>query len=268
MARVRSKTRTEIWKIQRRYNNKINRMKRSTKKDLIPRKISNEVILDVLNNGSARDVKRQIAFMNRFLKRDATKIVTYEGNRMIKSDKENIISLRRSAINRITNDIKFEIVHEGMVYSYDKLIEFPELIPLVGGNINNKFTKIKNIKNMRHMDTRSQIDRLMNYSMDRNKAKAFKENVIQMLVDNSNLYGRNFREYHELVDKIKNMSVEDFIKYYRDYQTLDMLILSYKVGMEFSVDWLLGKSEYVDEFNGIFEQLQVDLRNEIWNEKG
>lgn len=248
MAKFRASTRANVWRLQASFNRKVERLKRnsSTKKDLIPRKITNEEIINLINNTvTSRDLKREVKKMERFIKKGGEKVITYEGEEMLRSDKETLISLKRSALGRLRSEVNLELERIGNPITYKELVKNPKIAVFYGHEIGNNITKIKKIRESVSLGKTEKQRMYEAYTRDSNKWLEFRDNFIQMIVETAHLYGIPYSEYHEVVQKLKQLSGRNFAVAYRRNQWLENMIYGYHEFMQFSVDSILENTEGV-----------------------
>lgn len=262
MARFRSITRANVWRLQASFNRKIERLKRnsSTKLNLIPQKITDEEIVNIINNSAtSRDLQREIKKMERFIKRGGEKVITYEGEEMLKSDKDTLISLKRSALGRLRGEINLELEKIGNPTTYRKLMENPKIAHFYGQEIGNSVTKIQNIRTGGHLGKTEKQRMYEKYTADGNKWLTFRNNFIDMVVETAYLYGISNSEVHEVVQKIKQLSGRNFAVAYRKNPFIEQMIYGYHIYMEFAVDDILANPSYKDNFISDWEDFKQSI---------
>lgn len=273
MARFRSTTRANVWRLQASFNRKVERLKRnsSTKTNLIPQKITNEEIINMINNtATSRDLQREIKKMERFIKRGGEKVITYEGEEMLKSDKETLISLKRSALGRLRSEVNLELAKIGSPTTYKKLMENPRIAHFYGQEVGNTIAKIQKIRTSGSMGKSAKQRMYEKYTADGDKWLRFRNNFIEMIKDTGYLYGIPEAEIKSVTDKLKKLSGRNFAVAYRKNKWIDQLIYGYHIFVEFELSDNFSNEErtnsYFEDWQEFKDSIDIMVNEELLNE--
>lgn len=260
MAGIRNTTRSKLWNLQRRYNNKITRLLKNEKiKNLLPNKITDTEIINIINTSSSRDINRLMGELSRFTSRKGAKVINYQGEEMLLATKQNLISMKRSAVMRLNNELK---MHVNEIFRGDpeqkqkvsKLLQqfkdYPNTAKFYGTNINTVARKLENIRtNPFNYNATTRYNIYKAYASDMKGWRTFKENYIEMVRDTGYLYGIPNEEVHDITARLQKMGDNEFRQMYYESTVFEQFVQSYHEYMEFEVDELLANPDNHISYN-------------------
>ena len=216
MIRYDKKLNTEINKIIRNFNSKIKRLEKSDKQVLIPQKITKkEITKDVTNR---KELKRKLNELKLFSKRGieniqrGTNISNYE-LKLIKLQKQRVTRRLNKEIDNLS--IQFveisgkrqgiTLAQMGDEHLSNLKARRQAILNKSTANLDNdSFKALKNLldKTEKNFDYKDEV---------------FKENYLNMLLNEGYFYGFDQKKLDEIHDKIKGLSTKEFLDlFYKD----------------------------------------------------
>ena len=222
--RVSQKLIKDIDKSVRQFNAKIRRLEKSGRQDIIiPERVSRKEFKDY---ETTKDIRRRINQLKRFSRRGAEKAIKLsEGEYVSIWEKKEHDILKRSALSKISKQIKYYETHVPTVYGKKESVSFAK----TGDEAYLRLVSERNRLKTKGLLKREQMF-LENKRASRiltDKRKQFRENYYKMLEDIAFMLGE--KEKGELIkEQLDKLSDKEFIKFFDEDKGVSAITFFYQ----------------------------------------
>lgn len=258
--KIQKKLLKDINKTLRNFNAKIRRLEKSGRDDIIiPERVGKGEFKEY---ETTRDIRRRLRELSRFSRKGAEKALQLEDGSYISvwEKKEHDI-LKRSALSKISRQVKYYQTHVPTVYGRKEDVSFAKTgdeayLRLISER--NRL-KTKGLMSRRQMETENRRSR----RILEQKNRQFRENYYKMLDDIGSMLGQ--KDKAELIkDKLDELNDSDFVKFFNEDKGLNAVTFFYQT----IEDGLFYPNyEYINtNFNLMYEHLSeysIDELNQI-----
>lgn len=258
--KIQKKLLKDINKTLRNFNAKIRRLEKSGRDDIIiPERVGKGEFKEY---ETTRDIRRRLRELSRFSKKGAENALRLEDGSYISvwEKKEHDI-LKRSALSKISRQVKYYQTHVPTVYGKKEDVSFAKTgdeayLRLISER--NRL-KTKGLLSRRQMEKENRRARRI---LER-KNRQFRENYYKMLDDIGSMLGQ--KDKAELIkDKLDELNDSDFVKFFNEDKGLNAVTFFYQTIEDglFYVNY-----QYINtNFNLMYEHLteySMDELNQI-----
>lgn len=238
MYRYDNKLKLEVNKTIKNYNAKIARLGKAGKDNVyIPARIGRDAKKELLTSVSTRkDLRKRLRDLKYYTEKGGEKYIERTGGKIPKSVYKSYTNYRRSLGVRLKKD--YDRIYYGQsTYMGKKNIlthaqaldedyyHYKSLQDLYDVNIFNLSEK-ELMRTMRHFKSATKT---------RDKVR-FKEAFIEMLVDTAYVNGIPHEKLHLIVEKLNNLTEEEFYIIFKNEKSLQSIISYYNTTNRFGVD--------------------------------
>ena len=228
--RYTKKLNQDIYNTLRRYNNKIDRLRRKQADYILPQKVTKEDLME--SSYTTKELRRQLNNLDKFTRRGAETVYTTSGGYSI--TKYEFDYLRREQ-RRVKRKLDKEIEHyqttAPTVFGVSQGFTFAQMGDSTYLNLKAKRTSLeKDISRMTKSDLMQYRKVLYKLGKNRNYlAEGFRENYLEILTDLGYFTGYDQKKLDLLKEKLLTLDPENFYKLYENEKAIKTLREYYRL---------------------------------------
>lgn len=257
MIRYDKKLNTEIYNTVYRFNKKLSQLE-NLDKSLLPSDITTrELKADYTNRA---DLRKKLNQMKRFLKTDATDIVTTsQGLRMTKFEKQNLGIELRTATAKLTRRIKKFESTKIKVFGKEQQMTQAQFKDSEYLNLKaRRETLRKQYKNL-SQENISQFRNLLKYTQTQYINPEFKNNYLEMIIDNAYYYNVDNSQIKEIINRLSSLDAVSFKRLFQEEKSLQTIIDYYLLIKIKGMDYTDNQAQVQSIFESLYENLDKIL---------
>lgn len=253
--RYDKKLENEINRTIKNFNQKISRLEKQ-ERQLLPKKISKKELKENVKN--RRELRKELNKMRRFSKRGAEKIIKIGSDvEMTVYEYEEIKRRGRTMKSKLTKEINRMKTEKVKIGGREQATTFAKMGDQVFLNtVERRELLNKNLKNMNKKQI-EQYKKLLEKSETNYKYKntVFKDNYINMLLDNGYWINYDAKKLEEIKKSLKNMNSTEFVKMFNEDKLVKSLTDYYMImrGGKIDVENVSDDIRYI--YDTIYEML-------------
>lgn len=251
--RYTKKLNQDIYNTLRRYNNKIDRLRRKQLDFILPQKMTKEDLME--SSYTTKELRRQLNNLAKFNERGAETTYTTSGGYSISKYEYDYLRREQKRVKRkIEKEIERYQTTAPTVFGKSQGFSFAQMGDSTYLNLKAKRTSLeKDISQMTKEELLKYRDVLYKLGKNRNYlAEGFRDNYLEILTDLGYFTGYDQNKLRLLKDKLKSLDPEQFYRLYENEKAIKVIRDYYPLFTDFT-----GKSSdsYVSDVRNLYDEL-------------
>lgn len=238
MLRKNRKLELELNRVVKNYNAKINRLSRSGKSGVyIPEKITRIGKQELKRSVyTAKDLRKRLRDLEYYTKKGGEEYIIRDGTKVPQSIFKSVTNYKRSLTHKLKAEYDSVFYKQATVMGKKENVTHAQALD---ENYLKYMSKVKlKEKTFRGLSVKEQekfLSHLKSATKTLNKAN-FKESFIEMLLDSAYVHGISHERIHNLIEKIRSVSDEEFYEMFKKERSLQQIIYYYQTTNLLGVD--------------------------------
>lgn len=251
--RYTKKLNQDIYDTLRRYNNKIDRLRRKQSDYILPQKMTKEDLME--SSYTTKDLRRQLNNLAKFNERGAEATYTTSGGYSISKYEYNYLRREQRRVKRkIENEIERYQRTAPTVFGKSQGFSFAQMGDSTYLNLKAKRQSLeKDISKMSKEELLKYREVLYKLGKNRNYlAEGFRDNYLDILTDLGYFTGYDNEKLKLLKDKLKSLDPEEFYKLYQNEKAIKVIRDYYPLFTDFTYS---RSDSYVSDIHNLYDEL-------------
>ena len=251
--RYTKKLNQDIYDTLRRYNNKIDRLRRKQADYILPQKMTKEDLME--SSYTTKDIRRQLSNLAKFNERGAEATYTTSGGYSISKYEYNYLRREQRRVKRkIEKEIERYQTTAPTVFGKSQGFSFAQMGDSTYLNLKAKRQSLeKDISKMSKEELLKYREVLYKLGKNRNYlAEGFRDNYLEILTDLGYFTGYDNEKLKLLKDKLKSLDPEEFYKLYENEKAIKVIRDYYPLFTDFTYS---RSDSYVSDIHNLYDEL-------------
>lgn len=251
--RYTKKLNQDIYNTLRRYNNKIDRLRRKQADYILPQKMTKEDLME--SSYTTKELRRQLSNLAKFNERGAEATYTTSGGYSISKYEYNYLRREQKRVKKkIDKEIERYQTTAPTVFGKSQGFSFAEMGDSTYLNLKAKRQSLeKDISKMNKEELLKYREILYKLGKNRNYlAEGFRENYIEILFDLGYLTGYDHEKLKFLEEKLMSLDPEEFYKLYQNEKGIKAIKDYYPYYTDFKIKF---DESIVEDINKLYDNL-------------
>ena len=251
--RYTKKLNQDIYDTLRRYNNKIDRLRRKQADYILPQKMTKEDLME--SSYTTKDLRRQLNNLAKFNERGAEATYTTSGGYSISKYEYNYLRREQRRVKRkIEKEIERYQTTAPTVFGKSQGFSFAQMGDSTYLNLKAKRQSLeKDISKMNKEELLKYREVLYKLGKNRNYlAEGFRDNYLEILTDLGYFTGYDNEKLKLLKDKLKSLDPEEFYKLYENEKAIKVIRDYYPLFTDFTYS---RSDSYVSDIHNLYDEL-------------
>ena len=251
--RYTKKLNQDIYNTLRKYNNKIDRLRRKQADYILPQKMTKEDLME--SSYTTKELRRQLNNLAKFNERGAERTYTTSGGYSIsKYEYDYIRREQRRVRNKLQKEVERYQTTAPTVFGKSQGFSFAQMGDSTYLNLKAKLTSInKDINAMNREEFMKYRQVLYKLGKNRNYlAEGFMDNYLEILTDLGYFTGYDQEKLKLLKDKLKTLDPEQFYKLYENEKAIKVIRDYYPLFTDFTAT---SSDSYINDVRNLYDEL-------------
>lgn len=251
--RYTKKLNLDIYNTLRRYNNKIDRLRRKQADYILPQKVTKEDLME--SSYTTKELRRQLTNLDRFTRRGAEVSYTTSGGYSISKYEYDYLRREQRRVKRkLDKEIERYQTSAPTVFGKSQGFTFAQMGDSTYLNLKARRTSLE--KDISQMTKQELLQyRKVLYKLGKNRnylAEGFRDNYLEILTDLGYFTGYDGEKLKLLKEKLKSLDPESFYRLYENEKSIKVIRDYYPLFTDFT-----GKSSdsYVEDIHNLYDEL-------------
>lgn len=251
--RYTKKLNQDIYNTLRRYNNKIDRLRRKQADYILPQKVTKEDLME--SSYTTKELRRQLNNLSKFTQRGAEATYTTSGGYSISKYEYDYLRREQRRVKRkIEKELERYQTTAPTVFGKSQGFSFAQMGDSTYLNLKAKRTSLeKDISKM----TKEELLKYRNvlYKLGKNRnylAEGFRDNYLEILTDLGYFTGYDKEKLKLLKDKLLSLDPEQFYRLYENEKAIKVIRDYYPLFTDFTYQ---SSDNYADDVRNLYDEL-------------
>lgn len=251
--RYTKKLNQDIYNTLRRYNNKIDRLRRKQANYILPQKMTKEDLME--SSYTTKELRRQLSNLDKFTQRGAEATYTTSGGYSISKYEYDYLRREQRRVKRkIEKELERYQTTAPTVFGKSQGFSFAQMGDSTYLNLKAKRTTLeKDISKMTRDELLKYRDVLYKLGKNRNYlAEGFRDNYLEILTDLGYFTGYDKEKLKLLKDKLLSLDPESFYRLYENEKAIKVIRDYYPLFTDFTYQ---SSDSYADDVRNLYDEL-------------
>lgn len=251
--RYTKKLNQDIYNTLRRYNNKIDRLRRRQADYILPQKMTKEDLME--SSYTTKELRRQLNNLAKFNERGAEATYTTSGGYSIsKYEYDYLRREQRRVKKKIEKEIERYQTTAPTVFGKSQGFSFAQMGDSTYLNLKAKRQSLeKDISKMNKKELMQYREVLYKLGKNRNYlAEGFRENYLEILTDLGYFTGYDQEKLKLLKEKLKTLDPEEFYRLYENEKAIKVIRDYYPLFTDFTYQT---SDSYISDIHNLYDEL-------------
>lgn len=251
--RYTKKLNQDIYTTLKRYNAKIDRLRRKQLDYILPQKMTKEDLME--SSYTTKELRRQLNNLAKFNERGAEATYTTSGGYSISKYEYNYLRREQRRVKKkIEKEIERYQTTAPTVFGKSQQFSFAQMGDSTYLNLKAKRQSLeKDISRMNKQELLKYREVLYKLGKNRNYlAEGFRDNYLEILTDLGYFTGYNQDKLKLLKEKLKTLDPEDFYRLYENEKAIKVIRDYYPLFTDFTQS---RNDAYIDDVHNLYDEL-------------